>query len=71
MITDPQSKDAQIKDLQDLNLQINEVQVIKDFVNNGGSLIITSRADYDDKGADAEYENSVQGNRILEALDQI
>lgn len=67
MITDPQSKDA--SGLTKSNFTSEEIKVIKDFVAKGGSLIITSRADYDDKGVkDRSYESSVQGNAILEAI---
>src|SRR5699024_2467928 len=43
-----------------------ELQVIKRFTEKGGNLIITSKADYGD-GVD-EYQNSVQGNSILEVI---
>ena len=68
MITDPQSKDSSSKGLTRSKFTDAEIAVIKAFVDKGGSLIITSRADYDDKGAEHEYESSVQGNSILEAI---
>lgn len=69
IITDPQSKDNAAKSLTKSNFTDAEIQVIKDFVNSGGSLIITSRADYDDKGiTDSSYESSKQGNQVLAAI---
>lgn len=69
IITDPQSKDKASANLTKSNFTDAEVKVISDFVKNGGSLIITSRADYDDKGiTEKQYESSAQGNRILEAI---
>lgn len=67
IITDPQSK---VKDpLAPQKFSASELQVIKDFTAAGGNLIITSRADYDDKGVtDHSYESSVQGNSVLEAI---
>ncbi len=44
----------------------DEVAAIKAFIEAGGHLIITSKADY--KDAQGEYQNSVQGNKILEAI---
>ncbi|MEG0772154.1 CehA/McbA family metallohydrolase [Clostridium sp.] len=67
MITDPQSvkKDA----LTPSKFTDKEIQVIKNFIDGGGSLIITSRADYNDKGViDSTYQSSVQGNSILEVI---
>lgn len=67
IITDPQSK---VKaPLAPQKFSDAELQVIKDFTAAGGNLIITSRADYDDKGVtDHSYESSVQGNSVLEAI---
>lgn len=67
IITDPQSVTK--SPLTASKFTDSELKVIKDFVNNGGSLIITSRADYNDKGvADPTYQSSVQGNSVLEAI---
>jgi len=71
ILTDPQSKDNSKFSLTKSNYTDAEIQVIKDFVAGGGSLIITSRADYDDKGmavADAAYQSAAQGNRVLSAI---
>lgn len=68
IITDPQSVTK--SPLTASKFTLSEIQVIKNFVNAGGSLIITSRADYNDKGvSDPSYQSSVQGNSILEAID--
>jgi len=70
IITDPQSKDDSEYNLFKSKFTSQEIQVIKNFVDGGGSLIITSRADYNDKGVvDSSYQSSVQGNSILEAID--
>lgn len=46
-----------------------EIRAIKDFIDRGGSLIITSRADYNDKGVtDPNLNSAAQGNRVLEAI---
>lgn len=69
IITDPQSKDDSKYSLFKSKFTDKEIQVIKDFVNGGGSIIITSRADYNDAGVtDPTYQSSVQGNSILEAI---
>lgn len=70
IITDPQSKDVTgTYPLSKSNYTDKEVNVIKDFVAKGGSLIITSRADYNEKGAtDPTYHSAAQGNSILQAI---
>jgi len=70
ILTDPQSKDKATYNLYKSYYKDGEVQAIKDFISRGNSLIITSRADYDDKGVtERMYESSVQGNNVLEAID--
>jgi hypothetical protein len=69
ILTDPQSKDDTKNNLTKAKYSEAELNVIKAFVNGGGSVIITSRADYDDKTiTDRSYESSVQGNSVLEAI---
>lgn len=64
ILTDPQSVD---KDpLKKSNYTDNEIKVIQDFVARGGNVILTSKADYGD--GTGEYNNSTQGNRVLEAI---
>lgn len=43
-----------------------EVEAIKAYVERGGDIIITSKADYGDKTG--EYGNAAQGNKVLEAI---
>ena len=66
IISDPQSTANDKKGLSPQKYDADELSVIKDFVANGGNLVITSRADY--KDAPEEYQNSVQGNSVLEAI---
>lgn len=61
VITSPQPTGTSRSKLSDA-----EIQVVKDFVQRGGSLILTSRADYKDGTGD--YQNAVQGNKVLEAI---
>lgn len=69
ILTDPQSKDKSSYKLYKSLYTDAEVNTIKYYVNNGGSLIITSRADYDDKGVtDPVYETANQGNKVLEVI---
>ena len=44
----------------------SEVKAIKTYVEAGGHLIITSKADYGDKTG--EYGNATQGNKVLQAI---
>ncbi len=67
IVTDPQSVDNLKYGLTKSNFNDDEINVIKGFIQAGGSLIITSRADYGD-AADRQYQNAIQGNRILEAI---
>ncbi|MFZ5352865.1 MAG: Ig-like domain-containing protein [Bacillota bacterium] len=66
VLTDPQSKDDTRYNLLKKVYSDAEVAVIKQFVENGGSIIITSRADY--KDAAGEYGNAAQSNKVLEAV---
>lgn len=69
IITDPQSKDDSKYGLYKSKFTDAEIEVIKNFVKLGGNLIITSRADYNDKGVtDPSYQSAAQGNTILEAI---
>lgn len=70
IITDPQSKDVTGKyPLSKSKYTEAEINVIKDFVTKGGSLIVTSRADYNEDGAtDTSYHSAAQGNSILQAI---
>lgn len=66
IITPPQSTDDSKNKLTKKKFTDDEIKAIKDYVDKGGSLIITSRADYKDGTGD--YQRSVQGNKILEAI---
>jgi hypothetical protein len=65
ILNDPQSKPLPPK-----NYTLAEIQVIKDFVDAGGSLILTSRADYDELTVktDLTAHSAYQGNVVLEAI---
>ncbi|MDF2520415.1 MAG: LPXTG-motif cell wall anchor domain protein, partial [Clostridia bacterium] len=69
ILTDPQSKDDSKYGLYRSNFTAAEISAVNDFSDNGGSIIITSRAEYNDKGAEEAYESANQGNMILEAID--
>lgn len=64
IITDPQSID--IASLKKSVFTDAEVAVIKEYTDNGGSLMISSKADY--KDGVGEYSNGAQLNKILEAV---
>ena len=67
VISDPQSTtDKSNAELASQKYSESELEAIKKFVDNGGNLVITSKADYGD-GVD-EYQNSEQGNAVLEAI---
>ena len=67
VISDPQSStDKSNSELAPQKYSENELAAIKKFVDNGGNLVITSKADYGD-GVD-EYQNSEQGNAVLQAI---
>lgn len=69
VLTDPQSKDKSTYGLTPKLYSDEEVEAIKNFVDKGGNIIITSRADYDDKGITNEiYESANQGNKVLEGI---
>lgn len=66
VITDPASEDNQKYGYTKSKFTEAELQVIADYVAAGGDLIITSYSDnYEGVG---EYQNSVQGNVVLEAI---
>ncbi|HAZ36661.1 MAG TPA: DNA-binding protein [Clostridiaceae bacterium] len=66
IITPPQSTDDSKNNLTKKKFTDDEIKAIKDYADKGGSLIITSRADYKDGTGD--YQRAVQGNKILEAI---
>jgi len=69
VLTSPQAKDDTSKNLKRAKLSEEELQVIKRFVEKGGSIIISCRADYNDIGiTDATYQNAAQGNAVLQVI---
>ncbi|HWQ30404.1 MAG TPA: CehA/McbA family metallohydrolase [Negativicutes bacterium] len=65
IITDPQGTDKS-DTLKKSLFTDAEVAAIKGYMDNGGSLILCSKADYKDGTGD--YSNGVQLNKILEAI---
>lgn len=65
VITDPQGTDKS-DSLKKSLFTDSEVAAIKDYMDNGGSLILCSKADY--KDGTGEYSNGAQLNKILEAV---
>src|SRR5699024_9026368 len=64
VITSPQPRDK--GEVKRSKLSDEEIEAIKRFTDRGGSLIITSRANYGDGTGD--YQNSIQGNKVLNAI---
>ncbi|MCF6466253.1 CehA/McbA family metallohydrolase [Clostridium sp. Cult2] len=64
IITSPQPKDK--GEVKRSKLSDEEINVVKRFTDRGGSLILTSRANYGDGTGD--YQNSIQGNKVLNAI---
>ncbi|WIV12089.1 CehA/McbA family metallohydrolase [Proteiniborus sp. MB09-C3] len=67
IITSPQPIDrGDNGEIKRSKLSDEEIQAVKRFTDKGGSLIVTSRANYND-GKD-DYQNSIQGNKLLNAI---
>ncbi|SHI56003.1 LPXTG-motif cell wall anchor domain-containing protein [Clostridium amylolyticum] len=66
VLTDPQSTEDSKYGLKPFKYSDNEIEAIKRFVQNGGNIILTSKADY--KDGKGEYSNGIQGNKVLEAI---
>lgn len=71
VITNPQSVEVKDKVTGEIILSPKkysekEIQVIANFVENGGNIIIASKADYGD--GQGEYSNDKQLNPILQAI---
>lgn len=66
VLTNPQSTDNTKADLKASKFEQSEIDAIKRYVENGGNVIITTRADYKDGKGD--YSNGNQINPILEAI---
>lgn len=66
ILTDPQSTDDTKYGITKSKYSAEEIAAIKKFTDNGGNLIITSKADY--KDGNEEYSNGTQTNSVLEAV---
>lgn len=66
VLTDPQSTEDTNFGLKPFKYSDREIEAIKKFVQNGGNIILTSKADY--KDGKGEYSNGIQGNKVLEAI---
>jgi len=64
IITSPQPRDK--GEVKRSKLNDEEIQAVRNFTDRGGSLILTSRANYGDGTGD--YQNSIQGNAVLDAI---
>jgi 2',3'-cyclic-nucleotide 2'-phosphodiesterase (5'-nucleotidase family) len=66
ILSDPQSVEKSSYGLSPQKYSQDELDTIDKFVENGGNLIITSKADYGD--AKDDYGNAAQGNAVLNAI---
>ena len=66
IITDPQSTDDTKYGVLKSKYSDAEIAVIKDFVDKGGNIIVSSKADY--KDGSGEYSNGEQENKILRSI---
>ncbi len=71
IITAPQRVDKSASGLKAQKFEEAEIAAIAEFVKDGGSIILASRADYGDADPITayEYQTTVQYNKILEAID--
>ena len=66
VLTDPQGTDDSEYEIYKSKFSKEEIEAIGKFVDKGGNVIITTRADY--KDGVGEYSNSAQLNPILERI---
>lgn len=66
ILSDPQSTTKDSQGLTPQKYSDEELKAIAKFAENGGNIIITSKADYGDPVG--EYGNAAQGNAVLEAI---
>ncbi|MGG5461929.1 CehA/McbA family metallohydrolase [Clostridium sp. B9] len=66
IVTDPQGTDNPKYNEYKSKFTEEEIKAIDEYVENGGNLIVTTRADY--KDGIGEYSNGAQLNPILEAI---
>ncbi|AOR24730.1 CehA/McbA family metallohydrolase [Clostridium taeniosporum] len=66
VLTNPQSKDDDTSGFKASKFDDSEIQAIKRYVEKGGNIILSTRADY--KDGKGEYSNGSQMNSVLEAI---
>ncbi|WP_315079637.1 CehA/McbA family metallohydrolase [uncultured Clostridium sp.] len=66
VLTNPQSTENTTAGLKASKFDDDEIQAIKRYVEKGGNLIVSTRADYKDGKGD--YSNGKQMNSVLEAI---
>ena len=66
ILSDPQSTNKDSYGLTPQKYTEEELKAIAKFAQNGGNIVITSKADYGD--GVGEYGNAAQGNSVLEAI---
>ncbi|GAA0087027.1 hypothetical protein UT300007_34680 [Clostridium sp. CTA-7] len=66
ILSDPQSKAVTSSGLSPQKYTSDELAAIARFIEKGGNIAITSKADYGD--ATGEYGNAEQGNSVLKAI---
>ncbi|NFH91354.1 DUF3604 domain-containing protein [Clostridium botulinum] len=66
VLTNPQSKNNDAAGLKESKFDNDEIQAIKRYVEKGGNVIVSTRADY--KDGKGEYSNGAQMNSVLEAI---
>lgn len=66
ILTDPQSRDKSEYDLLASKFENSEIDSIKRYVDNGGNIIVTTKADYGD--GTGQYSNGIQMNSVLEKI---
>ncbi|NFT93298.1 DUF3604 domain-containing protein [Clostridium botulinum] len=66
VLTNPQSTENTTAGLKASKFDNDEIQAIKRYVEKGGNVIVSTRADY--KDGKGEYSNGAQMNSVLEAI---
>ncbi|WP_252234737.1 CehA/McbA family metallohydrolase [Clostridium sp. ZS1] len=66
VLTNPQSTENTTAGLKASKFDDDEIQAIKRYVEKGGNVIVSTRADY--KDGKGEYSNGSQMNSVLEAI---
>ncbi|MBN1060011.1 CehA/McbA family metallohydrolase [Clostridium botulinum] len=66
VLTNPQSTENTTAGLKASKFDDDEIKAIKRYVEKGGNVIVSTRADY--KDGKGEYSNGAQMNSVLEAI---